>query len=96
MVANFVDSALEIALLILDYYTNVMLVVTIFAILKKEHYWQSAVLSMVAGFLFKLGWDIFGDEMIPSIFVGISSSFCAYLGTDFYLNRRVKKDSSQH
>lgn len=92
VVANFVDSALEIALIILDYYANVMLAVTVFAITKKKHYWQSAVLSMSAGFLSKLSWDVLGSAEIPSIFIGISSSFGAYLLSDFYFNLKTKRN----
>lgn len=82
-IASFVDSALALVIIILDYYTNILLVVTLFAILKNQHYWQSAVLSMLAGFLLKLGWDSFGNELIPSIVVGLSASLIAYLGSDF-------------
>ena len=95
VVANFVESALEVALIILDYYANVMLAVTVFSIVKKKHYWQSAVLSMAAGFLLKLGWDFFGSEDIPSIFIGITSSFCAYLVTDFYFDQKTKKSKNK-
>lgn len=93
VVANFVDSALEIALIILDYYANVMLAVTVFAIVKKKHYWQSAAMSMGVGFLSKLSWDFFGSEEIPSIFIGISFSFFAYLLTDFYFNIKTNRKS---
>lgn len=90
-IASFVDSALALVIIILDYYTNILLVVTLFAILKNQHYWQSAVLSMLAGFLLKLGWDSFGNELIPSIVVGLSASLIAYLGSDFYHNRKKEK-----
>ena len=91
VIASFVDSALALVIIILDYYTNILLVVTLFAILKNQHYWQSAVSSMLAGFLFKLGWDSFGFEVIPSIFVGLSASLIAYLGSDFYQNQKKEK-----
>lgn len=93
VVANYVESALQIALIILDYYANVMLVATVFAIIKKNHYWQSAALSMASGFVSKLVWDLIGIEDIPSIFIGISFSFIVYLLTDFYFNLTLKRNN---
>ncbi|GAA4891986.1 sodium:solute symporter [Flaviramulus aquimarinus] len=93
VVANYVESALQIALIILDYYANVMLAATVFAIIKKNYYWQSAALSMASGFVSKLVWDLIGIEDIPSIFIGISFSFIAYLLTDFYFNLTLKRNN---
>lgn len=96
ILANYVESALEIALIILDYYANVMLAATVFAILKKNHYWQSAALSMVTGFVSKLIWDLIGNVDVPSIFIGISSSFFAYLLSDLFFTNTKRNNKQQN
>jgi SSS family solute:Na+ symporter len=82
LIAGFLDSILNAIIVIFSYYIPVMIPVTFFSVLKKKHYWQSAIASMVAGFLSTLIWELVGPEWLPTLLVGLAFSTLTYWLTD--------------
>lgn len=91
IIAVYITSALSAIITVVTYYLPMMLPVTLFAILKKKHYWQSAVVSMLAGLIFSLIWEYLGPEVLPTLLVGLSGSTIAYFLVDAILMVRPEK-----
>lgn len=90
LVAGFLDSILNAIIVIFTFYAPVMIPVTFFAVLKKKHHWQSAIASMVAGFLSNLIWENVGSEILPTLLVGLVFSTLAYRFTDILMERKKR------
>ncbi|MEZ4959349.1 MAG: sodium:solute symporter family protein [Saprospiraceae bacterium] len=88
LVAGFLDSILNAIIVIFSFYIPVMIPVTFFSVLKKKHHWQSAIASMVVGFLANLIWEFVGSESLPTSLVGLVFSTMAYWLTDLILEKR--------
>lgn len=86
-IAGYLSSVLGAIMSILSFYLPIMAPVTLFSVFKNQHHWQSAIVSMVTGFLVYLAWENFGGGWLPSTFVGIVISSLSYLFSDFYLEK---------
>ncbi len=94
LVASTLSSVLHSIVSIASYYIPVLIPVTLFSILKENHFWQSAIVSMIAGFLSYLAWDLIDVTILPSILVGLAGSTLAYLIADWYIANHTKVTSS--
>lgn len=92
IIAVYITSVLGAIINVVTFYIPVMLPVTFFSIVKKKHYWQSAVISMICGFFFCLFWQKAGSESLPPLFIGLSAGILAYLITDQFLDLRNKSE----
>ncbi|MCB0517662.1 MAG: sodium:solute symporter family protein [Lewinellaceae bacterium] len=88
LIAGFLDSILNAIIVIFSFYIPVMIPVTFFSVLKKKHHWQSAIASMVVGFLSNLIWELVGSEALPTLLVGLVFSTMAYWLTDLFMEKR--------
>ena len=90
IVAVYITSALGAIITVVTYYIPMMLPVTFFSITKKTHYWQSAIVSMLAGLLFSVAWQYLGSDHLPTLLVGLLGATFGYLISDRLVQDKVK------
>ncbi|MFT5886794.1 MAG: SSS family solute:Na+ symporter [Arcticibacterium sp.] len=81
-IATYLTSVLDAVMTIFTIYMPMMIPIIILSILKKKHYWQSAIVSMAMGLISFLVWEYLKIESLPSTFVGVLSGFISYWISD--------------
>ncbi|MEM0994878.1 MAG: hypothetical protein AAGI49_17735, partial [Bacteroidota bacterium] len=85
-VAGFFTSILQVIIVIFSFYIPVMIPVTLFAVLKKGAYhWQAAIAAMSVGLITNFAWSNFGNDVLPTVFVGMLASALAYWIVDRFI-----------
>ncbi|NND34836.1 MAG: sodium:solute symporter family protein [Saprospiraceae bacterium] len=87
IIASYMQSILNVIIVIFSFYLPVMVPVILFSVFKQNHHWQSAVAAMITGFFTYLCWNLWAEAILPATLVGMSLSAAAYLLCDFYLEK---------
>lgn len=92
LIANYLTSVLGTIMYIFSIYMPLMIPVMLFSILKKTHYWQSAITSMIFGLIGFLMSEYLGIDLLPTTLIGILSGLLSYFLSDELLKMRNKKN----
>lgn len=87
IIAVYITSVLHAIIFVVTFYIPVMFPTTFFSIIKKKHYWPSALISMASGLIFCLFWQFAGNDTLPPLFVGLLAGILSYLISDFFLRK---------
>jgi SSS family solute:Na+ symporter len=87
-IANYLTSVLDTIMFIFTIYMPLMIPLMILSILKKKHYWQSALVSMFFGLAVFLFFEYINLEIIPSTLVGMIGGFVSYWISDIIIESR--------
>jgi len=96
LIASTLSSVLGAIMTVTEYYIPIMIPVIVFSVVKRKCYWQSALTSMVVGFLSYLGWKNFDGKMIPELMVALVLSTLSYFISDFIIDNKNKKSPTNN
>jgi SSS family solute:Na+ symporter len=91
LIASKLSSVLGAIMTVTEYYIPIMIPVIIFSVVKTNCHWQSALVSMVVGFLSYLIWKNMGNDIIPELIVALFLSTISYLISDYILKANNQK-----
>lgn len=89
--AMYIPSIITGLLFFYTIWVPTILVVCIFSVYLKQHFWQAAITSMLSGMVTAITWDYFPfKETIPTIMAGLFVSIISYLGVHYSLKKSIK------
>ncbi len=89
ILASYMSSILDVVMVVTEYYIPVMIPVIIFSILKKNCYWQSALISMLVGLISYIVWQHFLSAIMPELFAALILSTLSYLISDYIIIKKI-------
>ena len=89
IMASYMSSILEVIMIVTEYYIPVMIPVIIFSIIKKNCHWQSALISMLVGFISFIVWQNFFSYIMPELFAALLLSTSSYLLSDYIIINKI-------
>ena len=92
IVASYLSSILEVIMIITEFYIPVMIPVIVFSIIKKNFHGQTAIISMLTGFLSYIIWKQFLSFILPELVAALALSTLSYLVSDFILAKKTNRD----